>query len=147
LSDSAERSDVVEDENNVTLDASERPAMQPDVIPYSSAICRKFGRLQLARYYACAVIPGSGDERLFASDFYILHINQLGYCVIVDIFPEENSYTSVMSREDVNASFYFFKGTLLKEDGKCFDDGPVSFAQVLNTEDTTDAARDTSLRF
>jgi hypothetical protein len=94
LIDSAERSDGVEDENIVTLDASERPAIQPDVIPYASAVCRKFGRLQLARYYACAVIPGSGDERLFASDFYISHMAQVGYCVIADIFPEENSSTS-----------------------------------------------------
>jgi hypothetical protein len=41
----------------------ERPAIKPDVIPSASAICRKFGRLELARFYACEVIPGSGDER------------------------------------------------------------------------------------
>jgi hypothetical protein len=74
-------------------------------------------------------------------------MNQVGYCVIADIFPEENSSTSVISREDVNALFDFFKATFLKEDGKCCDDGPVAFAQILNTEDTTDAARDASLRF
>jgi hypothetical protein len=147
LSDSAERSDGVEDENIVTPDASERPAIQPDVIPYASAICRKLGRLQLARYYACAVIPGSGDVRLFASDLYISHMNQVGYCVIAGIFPEENSSTSVMSRDDLNFLMDFFKATFWKEDGKCCDDGPVAFAQILNTEDTTDAARDASLRF
>jgi hypothetical protein len=69
LGDSAERSDGIKDETNVTRDAIERPAIQPDDIPFVSAICHKFGRLELARYYACAVIPGSGDERLFASDF------------------------------------------------------------------------------
>jgi hypothetical protein len=45
LSDSAERSDGIEDENNITLGASGRPAIQPDVITYASAIFRKFGRL------------------------------------------------------------------------------------------------------
>jgi hypothetical protein len=118
LSGSAERSDGIEDENNITLYANERPAIQPDTIPYASAICRKFGRLELARFYACAVIPGYGDERLFTSDFYISHMNQVGYCVIADIFPEENSSTSVISRDDVNALLDFFKATLLKEDGK-----------------------------
>jgi hypothetical protein len=114
LSDSVERSDGIEDENNITLAASGRPAIQPDVIPYASSICLKFGRLELARFYACAVIPGSGDERLFASDFYIPHMNQVFYCVIADIFPEENSSTSVMSRDDVNALIDFFKATFLK---------------------------------
>lgn len=147
LSDSAERSDCIEDENNIPLGASGRPAIQPDVIPYASAICRKFGRLELARFYACTVIPGSGDERLFASDFYISHMNQVGYCVIPDIFSEELSSTSVMSRDDVNTLLDFFKATFLKEDGKCCDDGPIAFAPILNTEDTTDAARDASLRF
>jgi hypothetical protein len=79
LSDIAERSNGIEDENNITLYARERPAIQPDVIPYASAICRKFGRLDLARFYACAVIHGSGYEHLFASDFHISHMNQVGY--------------------------------------------------------------------
>jgi hypothetical protein len=73
-------------------------------------------------------------------------MNQVGYCVIEDIIPEENSSTSVMSRDDVNALFHFFKATFLKEDGK-WCDGPVALAQILNTEDTTYAARDASLRF
>jgi hypothetical protein len=46
----------------------------------------------------------------------------------------------------VNALYDFFKATL-NEDGKCCDDGPVTFAQILNTEKTTDAARYASLRF
>jgi hypothetical protein len=147
LSDSAESSDGIKDEIDITLAASGRPAIQPDVILYASAICRKFGRLELARYYACAVIPGSGDERLFASDLYISHMNQVGYCVISDIFHGENSSTSAMSRDDVNDLFDFFKATFLKDDGKFCDNGHIAFAQILNTEDTTDAARDASLRF
>jgi hypothetical protein len=147
LSDSEEHSNGIEDENNITLNASERPSIQPDVIPYASAICRNIGRLELARFYACAVIHGSGDERLFASDFNISNMNQVGYCVIADILPEENSSTSVILRDDVNALYDFFKATFLKEDGKCCDDGPASFAQILNTEKTTDASRDASLRF
>jgi hypothetical protein len=91
LSESAERSDGIEDENNITLDASELPAIQPDVIQYASAICLKFGRLEQARFYACAVIPGSGYERLLASDLYISHMSQVGYCVIADIFHDENA--------------------------------------------------------
>jgi hypothetical protein len=31
LSHSAERSDGIEDETNITLDASDRPAIQPDI--------------------------------------------------------------------------------------------------------------------
>jgi hypothetical protein len=49
LSDSKERSDRIEDENNTTLAASRRPAIQTDFISYASAICPKFGRLELAR--------------------------------------------------------------------------------------------------
>jgi hypothetical protein len=74
-------------------------------------------------------------------------MNQVGYCVIADIFPDENISTSVMSRDDVNALLDFSEATFLKEDGKCCDDFPIAFAQILNTEDTTDAARDASLRF
>jgi hypothetical protein len=85
--------------------------------------------------------------RLFEIVFYISHMNQVCYCVIRDIFTEEISSTFVMSRDYVNSSLYFFKATFLKEDGKCFDDGPYAFTQILNTEDTTDAARDASLRF
>jgi hypothetical protein len=94
-------------------------------MPYTSAICREFGRLELARFYACAVIPGSGYERLFASDFYISHMNEVGYCVIAEIFPEENSSKSVLWHDDENALLDFFKATFLKDDGKCFDDGPI----------------------
>ena len=74
-------------------------------------------------------------------------MNQVGYCVIPDIFSEVFSSTSVMSRDDVNTLLDFFKATFLKEDGKCCDDGPIAFAPILNTKDTTDAARDASLRF
>jgi hypothetical protein len=87
------------------------------------------------------------DELLFASDLYISHMNQVGYCVIADIFPDENSSTSVMSRDDVNALLDLFKAAFLKEDGKCCDDGHIAFAQILNTGDITDAARDGSMRF
>jgi hypothetical protein len=74
-------------------------------------------------------------------------MSRVGYCVIAYIFSEENSSTSVMSRDDVNALLDFFKATFLKEDGKCCDDGPIAFAQFINKEDTTGAARDASLRF
>jgi hypothetical protein len=52
-----------------------------------------------------------------------------------------------MSRDDVKTLLDLFKATFLKEDGKCCDDGPIAFLQILNTEDTTDAARDASLQF
>jgi hypothetical protein len=74
-------------------------------------------------------------------------MNKVDYCVIADIFPEGNSSTSVISRDDVNVLMDFFKASFLKEDGNCCDDGPVPFAQIFNTEATTDAARDASLRF
>jgi hypothetical protein len=75
-------------------------------------------------------------------------MNQVGYCVSADIFPDEKFSTSVMSHADVNALLDFFEATFLKEGvGKCCDDFPIAFAQIPNTEDTTDAARDASLRF
>jgi hypothetical protein len=86
LSDSVERCYGIEDEYNITLAASGLPAIQPDMIPYASAFCHQFWRLELARFYSCAVIPGSGDEYRFASDFYISHMNQVGYCVVADLF-------------------------------------------------------------
>ena len=52
-----------------------------------------------------------------------------------------------MSRDDVNVLLDFFKASFLKEDGKCCVGGPNAFSPILNTEDTTDAARDASLRF
>jgi hypothetical protein len=147
LSDSAERSDGIEDETILLLVPADGP-------PSSQMLFRmhllfivnsrdsSWRVVMLAR----AVLPVFGDDCLFASEFYILHMNQVGCCVIAGIFPDENSATSVMSRDDVNALLDFFKANILKKDGKCCDDGPVAFAQILNTEDTTDAARDAYLR-
>jgi hypothetical protein len=52
-----------------------------------------------------------------------------------------------VSRDDVNTLLDLFKATIFIEDGKYCDDGPSAFAQIINTEDTTDVARDVSLRF